>query len=428
MVDQLICPSCRLNNRAGARFCVHCGTRLISESLDSPKPRTNEESRAAQEALEQQRERATAARKEQLERWKRQASAIARHARAHIVAGWKYIDSVKYGRWVAIGGGGALLALFVGLVVFHSFEPSDAEICKMALERAHDVVSGATLTNDRAGYYQASNRRGCDAQLGGTRFTIAVDVKCNDLKRPECLTLYGLQASDGTWTYRAPLQDGTSTADSSQQSPTSTMYTTRFVNLRNAPTSIGTTVVGTIEGGQPVSGSWVTGSDGTTRWLKVRQQDGSYSYIWGNNLSPTKLSGSSSMMALWTDQLSFNPSAVLKKDLAAAASWHGIVPRKYATSSWVYDLEGTFNPPKIMSEGGITYAVGGDCKPYDCATYNTYYVIEPGGNRAYGAVLIIRNNQPAYEYFGNADSLQHEWLREEILNTLHALSINQAIN
>jgi hypothetical protein len=393
------------------------------------RARSRAEHKAHIEALEQKRKRAGAARQERLQRWTRRSSEFAQYLSLQAVSAWKYVGSFRYGKWFAIGGG-AMLALFLALIFIDPFQPSDAEICKAALERARGAVSQATTLIDyRAGYYQTSGRRGCDAQLYGAHFTIAVDLKCDDLKRPECLTLYGLQASDGTWTVRAPAQGSMSASGDSQQPSSATaLYTTRFVNLRSAPTSIGATVVGTMQGGQRVSGSWVTANGGTTRWLKVRQQDGSYSYIWGNNLSPTKPAESSSVIALWTDQLSFSPSVVLKKDFAAEAAWHGIVPRKYAKSSWVYDLDGTFNPPKIMSEGGVSYAVGGDCKPYDCATYNTYYVIEPGGHRAYGAVLIVKNNEPTYEYFGNADPLQHEWLREEIVNTLHALNMNQSVN
>lgn len=144
-------------------------------------------------------------------------------------------------------------------------------------------------------------------------------------------------------------------------------------------------------------------------------------------LASTQAFGSSTL-ALWTDQTTFNPSGALQKDVAAKSAWHKVVPQKYVKSRWVYDLEGQFNTPKVMSEAGITYVVGGDCKPYDCMAYHTYYVIEPGGHRAYGAVLTIRNGGPTCEYFGNADALQHEWLREQIVDTLHAVGITQAVN
>jgi Inhibitor of vertebrate lysozyme (Ivy) len=148
----------------------------------------------------------------------------------------------------------------------------------------------------------------------------------------------------------------------------------------------------------------------------------------GMVLLPLGAQAAGSTIALWTDRISFNPSVVLRKDVTARAAWHKVVPRKYAKVKWVYDLEGTFNPPKLMSENGTVYAVGGACKPHDCGNNNVYYVIEPGGHHAYGAILLIRNNVPTYEYFGKADPLQHEWLREEIVDTEHALGINGVVH
>jgi len=143
-------------------------------------------------------------------------------------------------------------------------------------------------------------------------------------------------------------------------------------------------------------------------------------------LLPLEAYAASSMLALWTDA-NANPSAVLDRDRSARAAWRKIVPVKYAKQSWVSDLLGNFNPVKVMSESGRIYVVGNDCKPYDCAMYSNYYVIEPGGSRAAGAVLVIQGSEPSYQYFGKADALQHEWLREMIVDHLHALGINQPV-
>ena len=64
-----------------------------------------------------------------------------------------------------------------------------------------------------------------------------------------------------------------------------TLYATRFTHIRNGPTSIGTVVLGDLQTGQAVSGTWVLGHDGVTRWLRIQQADGSYGFVWGNNLS-----------------------------------------------------------------------------------------------------------------------------------------------
>jgi hypothetical protein len=170
-------------------------------------------------------------------------------------------------------------------------------------------------------------------------------------------------------------------------------------------------------------------------WYEIELARGGVGYVLKSSVPPTSATAATSAragagaqplgstLALWTDQTTFNPSAVLRKDVSAGLAWHNIVPKKYINAKWVYDLEGTFNPPKVMSEGGITYVVGGACKPYDCGGNNVFYVIEPGGNKAYGAVFFLRSNVPSYEYFGKAGPLQHEWLREEIVDTEHALSI-----
>jgi hypothetical protein len=134
-----------------------------------------------------------------------------------------------------------------------------------------------------------------------------------------------------------------------------------------------------------------------------------------------------SMLAIWTDATSFNPSVAIKKDASAGAAWRRIVPPKYVKSRWVYMLEGNFSPVKVKSDGGVTFVVGSDCKPYDCGEYNNFFVIEPGGHRAFGAVLLLRNNVPYYEYFGNAGPMQHEWLREEIADAERAMSINAVV-
>lgn len=65
-----------------------------------------------------------------------------------------------------------------------------------------------------------------------------------------------------------------------------TLYATRLTHIRNAPTSIGTVVIGDVQASEAVSGIWVLGPDGVTRWLRIRRSDGSYGFVWGNNLSP----------------------------------------------------------------------------------------------------------------------------------------------
>lgn len=65
-----------------------------------------------------------------------------------------------------------------------------------------------------------------------------------------------------------------------------TVYATRLTRMRDAPTSAGSTIVGNLNRGDAVSGVWIVGADGTTRWLKVAREGQSDVYVWGVNLSP----------------------------------------------------------------------------------------------------------------------------------------------
>jgi len=65
-----------------------------------------------------------------------------------------------------------------------------------------------------------------------------------------------------------------------------TQYATRLTHIRNGPTSLGTVVLGDIQAGEAVSGIWVMGHDGVTKWLRITRPDGSAGFLWGSNLSP----------------------------------------------------------------------------------------------------------------------------------------------
>jgi hypothetical protein len=65
-----------------------------------------------------------------------------------------------------------------------------------------------------------------------------------------------------------------------------TRYAIRLTHVRNGPTSIGTTVLGDVQAGEAVSGIWVLGHDGVTKWLRITRSDGSAGFLWGSNLAP----------------------------------------------------------------------------------------------------------------------------------------------
>lgn len=82
------------------------------------------------------------------------------------------------------------------------------------------------------------------------------------------------------------------------------LYAVRLTHIRNAPTSIGTVVVGEIEAGRAISGTWVLGRDGLTRWLRIQLQNGNYGFVWGKNLSsaPVNSGPATSSITLMRDQ------------------------------------------------------------------------------------------------------------------------------
>lgn len=60
-----------------------------------------------------------------------------------------------------------------------------------------------------------------------------------------------------------------------------TQFVTGTAQMRNYPTSRGSTIIETLQPGRQVEGRWVEGADPTTRWL--RTTDGGY--VWDGNLA-----------------------------------------------------------------------------------------------------------------------------------------------
>jgi hypothetical protein len=65
-----------------------------------------------------------------------------------------------------------------------------------------------------------------------------------------------------------------------------TQYANRLTHIRNGPTSIGTVVLSDVQAGEAVSGVWVMGHDGVTKWLRITRRDGSAGFLCSSNLSP----------------------------------------------------------------------------------------------------------------------------------------------
>ncbi len=118
------------------------------------------------------------------------------------------VASTKTHKWWWAGGGGATLVAVVVLVVVFGgfFGPSGKAICTPMLEqaRAYGVVppSASLASSEAKKDDKISGRRLCTAQAGDDKFILSVDLSCNDLKKPDCLSLYAVERGDGLSTYQ----------------------------------------------------------------------------------------------------------------------------------------------------------------------------------------------------------------------------------
>lgn len=64
-----------------------------------------------------------------------------------------------------------------------------------------------------------------------------------------------------------------------------TEYATRLVRVRSAIGVASSTVLGDLRRGDAISGTWVTGQDGLTKWLKIKWGGRGDGFVWSRNLS-----------------------------------------------------------------------------------------------------------------------------------------------
>lgn len=233
----LVCPTCRMPNRAEAKFCGHCGAKFSQRCTHCGK----ESSLTAKfcggcgnsfRSLETAPAALTGPDAFQLQ--KQRVLEIINDLWSKIEPLWQYVDKSKYKTWFILGGV-ATTALAVALLIVNPFSSSNAP---------------------------GSN----------------------------------------------------SEAVASGQKPL-VMYTSRSVNVRNGPTSVGTAVVGVIDGGQAISGTWVLGHDGITKWFKIVRNEGGYGYIWGNNLAPAKATYSDNVVWKRSDDKFYQNVSELVADM-----------------------------------------------------------------------------------------------------------------
>lgn len=118
------------------------------------------------------------------------------------------LDSIKaHTLYWAGGAGGVLVIVAVALVLTFGnvFGPSGRAICHTAFDQAknYGVIPQDASQSDASGKAtEIEGRRACEATGGGETYTLYADLKCNDLKKDDCLSLYAVERSDGLSMYQ----------------------------------------------------------------------------------------------------------------------------------------------------------------------------------------------------------------------------------
>lgn len=117
------------------------------------------------------------------------------------------LATMRTHRWYWVGGGGVVLAAAAAaVVVFGGFlGPSGKAVCTATLATAKDygvIPMSAELASNSAESTNVEHRRKCTASVGNDTFNLLTDIKCNDMKKSDCLALYSVARSDGLTTYQ----------------------------------------------------------------------------------------------------------------------------------------------------------------------------------------------------------------------------------
>lgn len=113
--------------------------------------------------------------------------------------------SIKAHKWIWAGGGVVVVAGVAALLIFGGlFGPSGHAICKVAVQRARDygTIPMSATQDSSAKRTDVADRKSCDASANGEKYTITADLKCKDLKNPDCLPIYSVERSDGLSLYQ----------------------------------------------------------------------------------------------------------------------------------------------------------------------------------------------------------------------------------
>lgn len=114
--------------------------------------------------------------------------------------------SIKAHKWIWAAGGAAGLILIVlaALYFFGVFGPSGRAVCKASIERVKDygILPSSAEQDGSAKSTNIAGRKTCAAADGADKFVVTVEVKCKDLKKDDCLSIYGVEREDGLSLYQ----------------------------------------------------------------------------------------------------------------------------------------------------------------------------------------------------------------------------------
>jgi hypothetical protein len=115
-------------------------------------------------------------------------------------------DSIKAHKWIWAASSGAVLVAIVLAILYFAgvFGPSGRAVCKVAVDRAkaYGTLSPSAAQDGSAKSTDIAGRKTCLVTDGADKYVVTVDIKCNDLKKDDCLPIYSVEREDGLSLYQ----------------------------------------------------------------------------------------------------------------------------------------------------------------------------------------------------------------------------------
>lgn len=98
------------------------------------------------------------------------------------------------------------------------------------------------------------------------------------------------------------------------------------------------------------------------------------------------------------------PADVAKKYPKSFAAYQKIIPIGWRKAAWVYRLEGTAEPVRIIDYSGRKFVLGQVCKPHDCADNQLKFIVAVDGTTAFAQANSIDLTQAKDVIVGRPDA------------------------